>query len=287
MSENLLRLDGLKVIVTGAAGRGIGTQITRLAAQAGASVLAVDNSLERIASDLAPLREEEGLSVHPIRADILAEDGVAQVMRAAEELPGTLHGLVTVVGGGPPATWGPSTMLSRENWRSQIELNVDSMLFITQAFAAALKDQQRGGSIVSIASICGLTASPYNIGYGAGKAALLSVVQSLALEFARDGIRLNAVAPGATVTPTASLNTEPDRLRRGVPMARFGSANEIAGPVLFLLSDLAAYMTGQCLTVDGGCNLKWTHLSDENLPMFLKDESVDRIKSGQLATRQA
>src|SRR5690606_1111889 len=126
---------------------------------------------------------------------------------------------------------------------------------------------------VAISSILGLTASPFNVGYGAGKAALLSVVQTLAVELAAEGIRVNAVAPGATATPTASLTGDPQRIRRGIPMARYGTPDEIAGPVLFLLSELSSYMTGQCLTVDGGCNLKWSHLSDDNLPMFLKEES--------------
>lgn len=285
MSGISLRYDGRKIIVTGGAGGGIGTKIVQLIAESGGSVIAVDMSRERLDADIAPLREQ-GLSIHPVCADILSQQGIQDVMELTARVPGRLHGLVTVVGGGPPASWGPSTMLSQETWRSQMTLNVESMLLITQAVTRALKDQGQGGSIVSIASICGLTASPYNIGYGAGKAALLSVVQSLALEFADAGIRLNAVAPGATVTPTASLNMDPDRLRRGVPMARFGSVEEIAGPVLFLLSDLSAYMTGQCLTVDGGCNLKWTHLNDENLPMFLKDESVDQIKSGKMAQQQ-
>ena len=107
-----------------------------------------------------------------------------------------------------------------------------------------------------------------------------SVVKTFALELALDNIRVNAIAPGPTRTPTASLDDDPQRLRRGIPMGRHGRADEIAGPTLFLLSDLSTFMTGQCLTVDGGCNIKWCHLTDDNLPMFLKDASVAQAIKG-------
>lgn len=277
MEQGLLNLDGRIVIVSGAAGGGIGTAVTRLVANAGGTVIAVDNVPEKIARDLMPL-VESGLPVVPLLADALTEEGVAAIMEAARREPGVLHGLVTVVGGGPPPSWGATTRLSREVWHAQIALNLDSMFFISQAVAAELKAQGSGGSMVAITSILGLTASPFNAGYGAGKRALLSVVETLALEFARDGIRVNAVAPGATQTPTAHLSEDPDRLRRGVPMARLGNADEIAAPVLFLLSGLSSYMTGQCLVADGGCSIKWSHLTEDNLPMFLKPASVEAAK---------
>jgi NAD(P)-dependent dehydrogenase (short-subunit alcohol dehydrogenase family) len=277
VDQNFARLDGKVVVVSGAAGGGIGTAITAICARAGATVIAADVAGDRLDRDIAPLIAE-GLAIIPVVADALSEDGVATVMDHARATPGDLHGLVTVVGGGPPETWGPTTRLSREHWRSQIALNLDSMFFMAQAFAAELKAQRRPGAMVAISSICGLTASPYNAGYGAGKAALLSVVESLGLELARDGIRVNAVAPGATRTPTAHLTEDAERVKRGVPMGRFGTPGEIAAPVLFLLSEMASYMTGQCLTVDGGCNIKWCHLSDENVPMFLKTESAERAR---------
>lgn len=266
-------LKGRKIVVSGAAGGGIGTAIVVSLAQAGASVVAADNSHEKLEQHIAPLAAQ-GLPVYPLAADVLDEAGVAPLMAAVAEVPGELHGLVTVVGGAPPPTWGPATGLSRQHWHEQLALNLDSMFFMAQAVARELERQQRPGSIVAISSINGLTSSPYNVGYGAGKAALKSVVETMALELATSGIRVNAVAPGPVMTPTANLSTDPQRLRRGIPMGRYGDPDEIAGPVLFLLSDLSTFMTGQCLIADGGCNIKWCHLTDDNLPMFLKEESA-------------
>ncbi len=271
--HGILSLAGRKIIVSGAAGGGIGSAVTGVLATAGATVVAVDNSREKLERDITPLAAE-GAPVHPVEADVLTEPGVAAVMQAAAAIPGELYGLVTVVGGAPPATWGPATGLSRQHWHAQLALNLDSMFFLAQAVAGELRAQHRPGSMVAISSINGLTSSPYNVGYGAGKAALKSVVETMALELATAGIRVNAVAPGPVMTPTAKLSTDPERLRRGIPMGRYGEPGEIAGPVLFLLSDLASFMTGQCLVADGGCNIKWCHLNDDNLPMFLKEESA-------------
>lgn len=275
-AHNLPHLEGRVIIVSGAGGGGIGSAVTRLAASAGATVVAVDCSADRLQPQVSPLLSS-GLSVVPVVADVLTEAGIETVIENAVSAKGDLHGLVTVVGGAPPPTWGPATQLSRHNWHSQLALNLDSMFFMTQAVAAELRTKARPGSLVSISSINGLTSSPFNVGYGAGKAAIQSVVQTLALELARDGIRVNAVAPGPTATPTANLSEDSQRLRRGIPMGRHGEVDEIAGPVLFLLSDMSSFMTGQCLIVDGGCSIKWCHLTDDNMPMFLKEESVQAV----------
>ena len=274
ISDFSLSLDGHKVIVAGAGGGGMGTAITAAIASVGGTVLAVDNNADNLSRHIEPLINS-GLSVQPLLADVLTEAGIEQMLDACNSMAGDLHGLVTVIGGAPPATWGPTTTLSRQHWHQQLGLNVDSMLFPAQAVAATLQREGRPGSIVAISSINGVTTSPYNVGYGAGKAALQSVVRTMALELADTGIRVNAIAPGPVVTPTANLSQDPQRLKRGIPMARFGDPGEIAGPALFLLSNQSTYMTGQCLLVDGGCSIKWCHLNDDNLPMFLKEDSAN------------
>lgn len=279
MNDSLPRLDGRIIIVSGAGGGGIGTSIAKLVAEAGATVLAVDRSQDQLDQYIVPL-EGNGLSVTSVVADVLSEDGINTVMDGVHSTPGELHGLVTVIGGAPPQTWGPATEVSRDHWRTLFDVNLDSAFFMFQAVAKELRRRGKGGSMVAISSINGLTSSPYNVGYGASKAAIQSLVKTFALELALDNIRVNAIAPGPTSTPTASLDDDPQRLRRGIPMGRHGRADEIAGPALFLLSDLSTFMTGQCMTVDGGCNIKWCHLTDDNLPMFLKNASVAQAIKG-------
>ena len=235
-------------------------------------VVAVDRSGDSLDQHIAPLIAE-GLPLVSHVADVASDDGVASVMAAAGAAIGDLYGLVTVVGGAPDPYWGPATEVARADWDSLIGYNLNSMFFLTQAVARQLRADRRPGSLVSISSISGLTATPFHIGYGAAKAAVLSVVKTMALELAADNIRVNSVAPGAIATPTAGLGPDSVRDRWAVPMARQGRADEIASAVLFLLSDMASYMTGQCLVVDGGINLKWSHLDEDNCPAYARDRS--------------
>lgn len=275
-----LRLDGRIVVVAGAGGGGLGTAVSDVAARAGATVIGASRGSDNLEQHLGPL-VAEGLSVVPVAADVETADGVATVMQRVRETPGHLHGLVTVVGGGPPATWGPSTGVSREDWDALFSTNLESMFFISQAVAAELQAQGRAGSLVAISSITALGAQPYNIAYGAAKAGVLSVVRTMALELAAAGIRVNAVAPGAMVSPASLLPPNPELERRAIPMGRKGDVAEIAATVLFLLSEMASYMTGQCLTVDGGISLKWSHLAEDNTPVLVTNEEFLKAMKGE------
>jgi 3-oxoacyl-[acyl-carrier protein] reductase len=279
MQQNLLQLDGRIVIVAGAAGGSLGTMVTRMAATAGATVIGVSRGQANLDQHLGPMIAE-GLKVIPVAADVETAEGVAKVMDVAASTEGDLYGLVTVVGGGPPASWGPATKLSREMWDSLFSTNLESMFFITQAVAARLKEQGRPGSIVAISSITGVGNMPYNVGYGAAKAAILSVVRTMALELASSKIRVNTVAPGAMSSPSSMLPPNPEIEGRAIPMGRKGEMQEVAGTVLFLLSDLAAYMTGQCLVVDGGVNLRWSHLAPDNTPLLVTNEDFLKVMRG-------
>ncbi|MDH4040993.1 MAG: SDR family oxidoreductase, partial [Gammaproteobacteria bacterium] len=185
------------------------------------------------------------------------------------------------VGGGPPSTWGPATRLSRAAWDGLFSVNLDSMFFISQAVAGELKAQGRPGSLVAISSITGVGNMPFNVGYGAAKAAVLSVVRTMGLELAAAGIRVNAVAPGAMVSPASMLPPNPELERVAIPMGRKGDMDEIAGTVLFLLSDMSTYMTGQCLTVDGGISLKWSHLAEDNTPLLITNQDFLKAMKGE------
>ena len=280
MEQNLLQLDNRIVVVAGAGGGGLGTTVTRMAARAGATVIGVSRGQENLDKHLGPM-VAEGLAVIPVAADVETDEGVAAVMECVRRTAGDLHGLVTVVGGGPPATWGPATRLSRGDWHALFSTNLDSMFFMSQAVAAELKKQGMPGSLVAISSITGVGNQPYNIGYGAAKAAVLSVVRTLALELAADNIRVNAVAPGAIMSPASLLPPDPALERRAIPMGRKGELVEFGGTVLFLLSDLAAYMTGQCLTVDGGISIKWSHLAEDNTPVLITNQDFIAAMKGE------
>lgn len=280
MQQNLLQLDNRIIVVAGAGGGGLGTTVTRMAARAGATVIGVSRDQANLDKHLGPLIKE-GLSIVPVAADVETDAGVAAVMDRVRDTKGDLHGLVTVVGGGPPSTWGPATRVSRGNWDALFSKNLDSMFFISQAVAARLQELGRPGSLVAISSITGLGGMPYNIAYGAAKAAVLSVVQTLALELVAANIRVNAVAPGAMVSPSSMLPPDPELERQAIPMGRKGDLEEIAGTVLFLLSDLAGYMTGQCLTVDGGISLRWSHLRPDNTPLLITNQDFLKAMKGE------
>ena len=271
---DLLKLDGRIVVVSGAGGGGIGTTVTRMAAEAGATVVAVSRSKENLDEHVAPLGEQ-GLAVLPVAADASTDEGIGTVLDAVRGADGDLYGLVNVAGGAEPATWMPSTRVTREDWRALFAANLETAFFMSQAVAAEIRRNRRGGSIVSISSISGMNTAPFHIAYGTAKAAIVAMTRTMAVELAQDNIRVNAVAPGVTATAASLTYTgeDPDRDRQAIAMGRRGTPEEQAGAILFLLSDLSSYITGQTLLVDGGLNLKWTHLGADNTSLFLKDES--------------
>jgi NAD(P)-dependent dehydrogenase (short-subunit alcohol dehydrogenase family) len=274
MSNNLLSLERRVVVVAGAAGGGIGTTVTRMVAEAGATVIAVSRSKENLDDHIVPL-VQRGLPIVPVAADVATEDGVATAIEQAQRADGELHGLVNVAGGAAPETWMPSTRVTRGDWRDLFTHNLETAFFMSQAVAAELRTQKRHGSIVSISSISGMNTAPFHIAYGTAKAAVVAMTRTMALELAEAGIRVNAVAPGVTETAASGtyVEADPDRDRRAIAMGRRGRPEEQAGPILFLLSDLSSYITGQTLLVDGGLDLKWSHLAADNTSLFLKDET--------------
>jgi NAD(P)-dependent dehydrogenase (short-subunit alcohol dehydrogenase family) len=274
MSQNLFKFDGRIVVVTGAAGGGIGTSATRMLAEVGATVVAVSRSKEKLDKHVAPL-VARGLSIVPLVADVSTDEGVAAVMEHVRRTKGTLYGLANVAGGASGTTWMRATRVTRADWRALFNQNLETMFFMSQAIAAELREKRLPGSIVSVSSISGMNSAPYHLAYGAAKAAIVAVTRTLAVELALDNIRVNAIAPGTTLTPGAAayIDDDPERDRRAIAMGRRAQPEEQAGAILFFLSDLSSYVTGQTVLVDGGLNLKWTHLGADNTSLFLKDEN--------------
>jgi len=276
--DDLLDLTGRIVVVSGAGGGGIGTTVTAMAARAGATVVAVSRRQENLDEHVAPLADQ-GLSVIPVSADASTDDGIATVMqhveRTSDATKARLYGLVNIAGGAAPDTWMPSTRVTRDDWRALFTANLETAFFTSQAVASKLVADGLPGSIVSLSSISGMNTAPFHIAYGTAKAAVVAMTRTMAVELATAGVRVNAVAPGVTETAASAtyVDEDPDRDRTAIAMGRRGTPEEQAGAVLFLLSDLSGYVTGQTLLVDGGLNLKWTHLGADNTSLFLKDEA--------------
>jgi NAD(P)-dependent dehydrogenase (short-subunit alcohol dehydrogenase family) len=271
---DLLRLDGRVVVVSGAGGGGIGTTVTEVVARAGATVVAVSRSQENLDRHIGPL-VDEGLPIVPLSADASTDEGIAATLEQVRRMDGDLYGLVNVAGGAAPSTWMPSTRVSRADWRELFSANLETMFFMSQAVAGELKTLGSPGSIVSISSISGINTAPFHIAYGTAKAAIAAATRTMAVELALDNIRVNAIAPGVTETAASRtyVDADPQRDRAAIAMGRRGRPDEQAGAILFLLSDLSSYITGQTILVDGGLNLRWTHLGADNTSLFLKDDS--------------
>lgn len=145
----------------------------------------------------------------------------------------------------------------REGWDQVMAVNLDSLMHISEKFRAPLSE--RKGSIIIISSVSGVKANIGNPAYAASKAGAISLTKSLGQAYARDGIRVNGVAPGLVDTKLTKVTTDnPDRLKgalRSIPLRRTGQTKEIAGGVLFLASPLASYVCGQTIFIDGGMTL--------------------------------
>jgi meso-butanediol dehydrogenase/(S,S)-butanediol dehydrogenase/diacetyl reductase len=153
------------------------------------------------------------------------------------------------------ATMEPIETLSLEGWRHAFRVNVDAPMVSTQLVFPMMR-AQGGGAIVNVISICGLRAMYGTAAYSASKAALLQFSRVSAMEGARHGIRVNTIAPGTLTTPSMQAVVDDDRMRsaveRSIPMGRIGQAVDGANAILYLASDEAAYVTGVCISVDGG-----------------------------------
>jgi 3-oxoacyl-[acyl-carrier protein] reductase len=242
-------LDGKVALVTGGA-RGIGRAIgLRLAAE-GAALAINYRTSEAEARDLAREVGEAGGKAITIAGDVGVADEAASMVAAAVKELGALHVLVNNAG----VSADMLTMrLSEEEWDRVLDTDLKGAFLTTKAALRPML-RQRWGRIINIASVVAFTGNAGQASYAAAKAGLLGLSKSVAREVATRGITVNVVAPGLIDTEmTGSLSDEiRSWMLDQVPMARSGSAQDVAAAVSFLASDDASYMTGQVLRVDGG-----------------------------------
>lgn len=244
-------LEGRSAIVTGAS-RGIGRAIAERFAANGARVIVAARSTTDLDEVVGTIAGAGGTAV-AVTVDVTADDAAERIVTTCLETFGALDILVNNAGGNSFMT--PIADLRFAGWRKAMALNVDSALRLIQAALPAL-GVSRHASIVNVASVTALRGSPLLGHYGAAKAALVSLTQSLAIEVAADSIRANALVPGwvetdLTAFARSDAGVESTLIDR-VPMRRWGRPDEIADAALFLAGDASSYMTGQCLVIDGG-----------------------------------
>jgi NAD(P)-dependent dehydrogenase (short-subunit alcohol dehydrogenase family) len=247
----LLRLDGRRFVVLGA-GQGIGRQVTHALAGAGARTVCVDREAE-LAEDVA--KEVDGI---PWSGDATDRADVERLFAEAEAAMGKVDGIVDIIG---MARYATLLDTDDESWDWHHDIVLRHAYLALTVGGKAL-ERAGGGSAVFVASVSGRTAAPLHAAYGAAKAGLMALVKSAAVELGPSGIRVNAVAPGAVWTPrvSAMLGEEGrERNAKLAPLRRVALPEDIAAALLYFVSDLSSYVTGQTLVVDGGVSAKFPY----------------------------
>jgi NAD(P)-dependent dehydrogenase (short-subunit alcohol dehydrogenase family) len=243
-------LTGRTAMVTGA-GAGIGKGIALGFAAFGARVAVLERQEESGRRTAAEI-EAGGGEALPLGTDVRDGDAVARALAATVERFGGVDVLVNNVGGTFRA---PFLETNEKGWEALVRINLTTVFQGTRIVAPRLIAQGRGGSIINIVSIEGRRAAPGFAAYAACKAGVINFTQTMALELAPHGVRVNAIAPDVCLTEgLGGLLGEAERedLRRRIPLGRLGVPEDIAGAAVFLASDLASYVTGVTLDVDGG-----------------------------------
>jgi NAD(P)-dependent dehydrogenase (short-subunit alcohol dehydrogenase family) len=251
--DDLLGLKGRNALVTGA-GRGGGRGIALALARAGMHVAVLDVAAERGAETVAEI-EALGRRAIALGADATDPEAVGRAVAAAREALGPLRVAVNNIGnfGSHPST--RILDLDWDFWQTAIDQNIRTTFLISQAVARAMIEDDQPGAIVNVSSLSGLRGAPSLAPYGAAKAAVMQFTQSLALDLADAGIRVNCVGPTAIDGPTLRESVSEAHIQRiaaSIPLGRISQPADVGGAVLMLASDLASFVTGQTLMCDGG-----------------------------------
>jgi len=247
-----MELKGKTAIVTGG-GRGIGEGIARVLAREGASVVVMDRNggdAETVAKSI----REAGGSAMAVVADVTDLASLESMVRTTEQKFGGLDILVNNAG-----IWkgSPVDEMTDAEWEETMAINMTGTFFCTRAAVPFMKNA-RWGRIINISSTAGQRGEAFHSHYAASKGAMISFTKSLAVELAPHGITVNCVAPGWVATDMSQeslLGPEREAILATIPLGRVARPEEIAGAVAFLASDLASFVTGEILNVNGGAVL--------------------------------
>ena len=244
------RLENKVAVITGG-GTGIGAAVAQRFAEEGASVVVCGRREEPLQQVVKAITAKNGNAM-ALTLDVSDAAAFKQAVQTVQEKYGRLDILIN---NAYSMMAGTVKDMSAEDWQSCFQVTMNGTFFGTQAVMPVM-EQQNGGAIVNVSSVCGLLGAPYTAGYGAAKAAVISFTRTAALEGAAHNIRSNVVVPGVVMTPSTEAALPDERSQKatalGVPLGRIADPLEVANAILFLASDEASYITGTSLVVDGG-----------------------------------
>ena len=252
MKNTLFDMSGETVLITGG-GTGLGKQFATVLATANAQVILCARRVDKLEETVAQIREQGG-DAHAVPMDVTSGESVAEGFKQCLDIaPVTV--LVNNAG-----LAGDSMLLdmTEEQWDSVVNTNLKGAWLVARSAAQQMIDNNRSGSIINIASVLGSSVQKGTAAYAAAKSGVVHLTRAMALEWARYGIRANAIAPGYYRTDMAEEYLDSpagQQLLKRIPQRRLGAPSEMDGAMLMLASSASAYMTGSVVTVDGGLGL--------------------------------